>query len=142
MVVLPRQCGLKHKLKMSFQTEGTPSFLMGVHPAHPRSGYPLRPGQVPGLDRGGGGGSSPNQNSIACISYAAGGMPLAFTQEDLLVNIFLCFVLQTGTSVFLMSAQYARILTAKYRESLVPRHQNLCRGTENPFDTEIKTDTF
>ena len=36
------------------------------------------------------GGGTPYQNSIACTCYAAGSMPLAFTQEDFLVtnNIF------------------------------------------------------
>ena len=41
---------------------------------------PPSPGQVQG--RG-----YPNQNSIACTCYAAGGMPLAFTQEDFLVTM-------------------------------------------------------
>ena len=31
------------------------------------------------------GGGVPHWNSIACTCYAAGGMPLAFTQEDFLV---------------------------------------------------------
>ena len=35
----------------------------------------------------GGGGSTPNWNSIACTCYAAGGMPLAFTQEDFLLRL-------------------------------------------------------
>ena len=46
----------------------------------PRSvvgGYP-----IPGLDGGGTWGTPPNQDWIC---YAAGGMPLAFTQEDFLV---------------------------------------------------------
>ena len=30
---------------------------------------------------------TPNWNNIACTCYAAGGMPLAFTQEDFLVLI-------------------------------------------------------
>ena len=48
-----------------------------------RMGYPF-PVQVPGQD-GGGGVVTLNWNSIACTCYAAGGMPLAFTQEDFLV---------------------------------------------------------
>ena len=33
----------------------------------------------------------PNQNSIACTCYAAGGIPLSFTQEDFLVfNLVTC----------------------------------------------------
>ena len=39
------------------------------------------PGQIPGR----GGGGTPYWNSIACACYTAGGMPLAFTQEDFLV---------------------------------------------------------
>ena len=42
---------------------------------------------VPGQDRGAGG--YPIQNSIACTCYAAGGMPLAFTQEDFLVYLII-----------------------------------------------------
>ena len=54
----------------------------------------------PGLDGGvtlfpdrgvptflGWGGGYPYRNSIACTCYTAGGMPLAFTQEDFLVFI-------------------------------------------------------
>ena len=47
------------------------------------------PGQVPGQ-----GVSTPIQNSIACTCYAAGGMPLAFTQEGFLVSIFI-FIFNT-----------------------------------------------
>ena len=36
---------------------------------------------------------TPHQTSTACTCYAAGGMPLAFTQEDFLVKrSFICFV--------------------------------------------------
>ena len=34
------------------------------------------------------GGSTPNRNSTACTCYAAGGRPLAFTQEHFLVYQF------------------------------------------------------
>ena len=45
----------------------------GVPPFRPGKGVPLpHPGQVPGQ------GGTPNQNSIACTCYAAGGMSLAF----------------------------------------------------------------
>ena len=56
---------------------------------HPRSGWgvpPPPPVQVRSQVRMGEGGTS-NQNSTACTFYAAGGMPLAFTQEDFLVKI-------------------------------------------------------
>ena len=49
-------------------------------------GYPHHLGHVLGQDRGDTvGGVYANWNSIACTSYTAGGMPLAFTQEDFLV---------------------------------------------------------
>ena len=56
--------------------------------SRPEKGYsPPPPIQVRSQD--GGGGGTPNQNSIACTCYVAGGMPLAFTQEDFLVlNLF------------------------------------------------------
>ena len=41
----------------------------------------------PGIRPGWWGGGTPHWNSIACTCYAAGGMPLAFTQEDFLVHI-------------------------------------------------------
>ena len=61
---------------------------MGYPPAQPGldgGGYPGYP--QPGLD-----GVPPNQvwirqSSIASTCYAAGGVPLAFTQEDFLVFI-------------------------------------------------------
>ena len=52
---------------------------------HPRSwdtpipGWGYYPDQVPGQE-----GGTPNWNSIGCTCYTAGGMPLAFTQEDFL----------------------------------------------------------
>ena len=46
-----------------------------------RVGYP--PVQVADQD-----GGYPNWNSIACTCYAAGGMPLGFSQEDFLSNLF------------------------------------------------------
>ena len=46
------------------------------------------PGQIPGWGRQGDGGAGgyPYWNSIMCACYAAGGMSLAFTQEDFLVT--------------------------------------------------------
>ena len=84
----------------------------GYPTSWPEMGYP-HPGQLPGQDGGyplsagwgypppiqvpsqdGGGEVTPNQNNIACICYAAGGMPLAFTQEDFLVwTLFQLFAL-------------------------------------------------
>ena len=59
-------------------------------------GTPPHPGQIPGQGVGQGGyplsrsdprmGGSPYWNGIACTCYAAGDMPLAFTQEDFLVT--------------------------------------------------------
>ena len=46
---------------------------------------PHRPGQIPGR-----GGGTPYWNSIAGTCYAAGGMPLAFTQEDFLIFFLPC----------------------------------------------------
>ena len=71
---------------------------------HPDLGWAPCPGQVPGQD--GGGGSSPNQNSMVCTCYAAGGMPLAFTQEDFLVK-----------SVFLVNFWYCVSLPSWQRVS-------------------------
>ena len=58
--------------------EGT--FFTGVCPHLRGGGYPS---QVRSQDRGGGG--TLYWNSIVCTCYAAGGMPLAFTQEYFLV---------------------------------------------------------
>ena len=55
---------------------------MGGTPVLTWDGGTPHQGQVPGQDWGG----TPNWNSIACTCYAAGGMPLAFTQEDFLVS--------------------------------------------------------
>ena len=58
--------------------------LMGVPHPVPMGGYPHpRSGSPPRQQEGGGG--TPNWNSIACTWQSAGGMPLAFTQEDFLV---------------------------------------------------------
>ena len=65
----------------------------GVPPTISRMGYHPMAGWGYSLSAGWGdppsqvktGGSTPNWNSIACTCYAAGGMPLAFTQEDFLV---------------------------------------------------------
>ena len=35
-----------------------------------------------------------------CYGYAAGGMPLAFTQEDFLVSFFICDIHSGGSRVF------------------------------------------
>ena len=51
-----------------------PSQLGGGVPTFPSRGVPTFPG-----------GGAPYWSSIACTCYAAGGMPLAFTQEDFLV---------------------------------------------------------
>ena len=88
----------------------TPSQVrMGGTPSQVRMGrgYPFL-----GQDRGGtqskvragrGGGVSPNWNSIVCTCYAAGGMPLAFTQEDFLIEVeFFCLVLM-GASPWVFS---------------------------------------
>ena len=87
-----------------FGEGGTPIQLMGGTPSlpdrggtpHPRSGRGVPPSQVrmggstpiPGQDGGyphprSGRGGTPNWNSTACTCYAAGGMPLAFTQDFL-----------------------------------------------------------
>ena len=63
-----------------------PDLVKGVPPPPPT--YRSEKGQVIGW-----GGGTPNRNSIVCTCYAAGGMPLAFTQEDFLVFTYLhCLV--------------------------------------------------
>ena len=54
----------------------------GVSPSQVRMGVPI-PIQV--RSQVGMGGGTPNRNTTACTFYSAGGMPLAFTQEDFLV---------------------------------------------------------
>ena len=54
----------------------------GYSPGQDRTGVPLSP--PPGQVRM---GYPPGQNSRASTYYAAGGMPLAFTQEDFLVFV-------------------------------------------------------
>ena len=61
---------------------GTPS-QVGGYPS--RGGYPSQ-GGVPQLGGGVTPGTPPRIAST-CYGYAAGGMPLAFTQEDFLVSI-------------------------------------------------------
>ena len=58
----------------------------------PRGGVPGPPGGVPGPPRGGGtrSGTPPSQDRRS-THYTAGGMPLAFTQEDFLVVNVLTF---------------------------------------------------
>ena len=56
--------------------QGTPS-SPGWGTSHQQDGVPPCPGQD--------GGGYLNWNSMACTCYAAGGMPLAFTQEEFLV---------------------------------------------------------
>ena len=58
---------------------GTPSQVMGYPPSWDGGTAPPRSGPKSG------GGGFPNWYSIACTWYTAGGMPLAFTQEDSLV---------------------------------------------------------
>ena len=58
-----------------------------IYRPHPKDGNPLI--QVRSQD--GGQGGTPYWNSIACACYAAGSMPLAFTQEDFLVCY--CYVI-------------------------------------------------
>ena len=83
---------------------GTPSqvWMVGRGVPHPRSGwwggggYPIQ-----GLDGGGGYLEYPppiRQSSIANTCYAASGVPLAFTQEDLLVSISLSVSLSGSVS--------------------------------------------
>ena len=48
---------------------------------HQQDGVPPNPGP-----RSGWGGVTPKWNSMVCTCCAAGGMPLAFTQEDFLVH--------------------------------------------------------
>ena len=57
----------------------------------PRSGWGV-PDLGPGLR------VPSNQNSIACTCYAAGGMPLAFTQKDFLVRFWNHILLKTATT--------------------------------------------
>ena len=65
---------------------GIPHHRSGQGVPHPRSGW-----EVPGVDGGGCTRGTPptptpiRQSSIASTCYPAGGMPLAFTQEDFLV---------------------------------------------------------
>ena len=82
---------------------GTPSSWWGVpHPAgggvpQPADGgYPGRYTPLAGVPPTRGTTPPPHQSSIACTCYAAGGMPLAFTQEDFLVYFiftFLCYLM-------------------------------------------------
>ena len=68
--------------------EGVPPYQVwtgGGYPFPSGGGHPF-----PGLDGGRGyppgkGVPPPHQTSTACTCYAAGGVPLAFTQEDFLV---------------------------------------------------------
>ena len=74
---------------------GTPSSWWGGVPPYQVQvgGYPIQliwvgyPIQLMGGGTLAGGTPPPHQSSIACTCYAAGGMPLAFTQEDFLVHI-------------------------------------------------------
>ena len=67
---------------------GVPTLAGGYLP-RPRGTY-LGRGYLPwqgGTYLGRGVPTFPGRNSIACACYMAGGMPLAFTQEDFLVFI-------------------------------------------------------
>ena len=73
------------------QVGGYPIQLMGgTLPRSRWEGYPI---QLTGVPHPANGevlpqaGGTPHQGSMACTCYAAGGMPLAFTQEDFLVYI-------------------------------------------------------
>ena len=61
----------------------------GYLPSISRMGYSPTPhqqdGGIPHPGYRSGWGGTPNLNSITCTCYAAGGMPLAFRQEDFLV---------------------------------------------------------
>ena len=75
-------------------TEGTPSQVWrGGYPIQLTGGTPF-----PGLDREvpPGRGTPLHQTSTACTCYAAGGMPLAFTQEDFLVRRYFRFNLNVS----------------------------------------------
>ena len=62
----------------------------GIPPGH-ETGYP--PGPEMGYPPGHGTGYPPRQISIASTCYTAGGMPLAFTQEDFLVKIIFTVII-------------------------------------------------
>ena len=78
---------------------GNPSSLTGGTPSQDR-GYPIQPngkvvpqsqdGGTPPPQDGWGYPSPRRQSSTASTCYAAGSMPLAFTQEDFLVKILFC----------------------------------------------------
>ena len=96
---------------------GTPIWPTGGIPL-PRSGWGSTPSQVrtggtPPPPAGWGtpprrgprsGGDTPNWNSMACTCCAAGGMPLAFTQEDFLVYVRTAVMLEDLESVLKMSS--------------------------------------
>ena len=77
---------------------GFPILPKGGYP-YTRSqwGYPLNQQDevppCPGPRSGRGWGSTLNWNSTACTYFAAGGMPLAFTQEYILVFILILFII-------------------------------------------------
>ena len=66
---------------------GTPSQVWGGTPSQVRGGTPSQfRGSTPSQVRGGNLGSPPPGIASTCYGYAAGGMPLAFMQEDFLVS--------------------------------------------------------
>ena len=69
-----------HPAQVPSQDRGCPP------PPGPRSGWGVPWESGPGLVQGQDGGKYPNWNSTACTCYAAGCVPLAFTQEDFLVT--------------------------------------------------------
>ena len=114
---------------------GTPSSWPGGTPFPGLDGgYPLPGGTPPGkgvppsaglppLGRGypspPTGGTSPHQTSTVCTCYAAGGVPLAFTQEDFLVDIWKLFTLKTPFNHFLASG-YISGVDVEQIDSILP----------------------
>ena len=75
---------------------GYPIQGLGEGVPHPRSGwegYPVWVGGYPNPRCGWGTPPPIRHSSIANTCYAAGGMPLVFTQEDFLVYLFICLFL-------------------------------------------------
>ena len=68
------------------------------------------PGEVPGW------GVTPNWYSIACTCYAAGGMPLAFTQDFLVLSSVHYFVVVTNIDTIHSQISH---LTALHNGSVV-----------------------
>ena len=75
---------------------------------HPGRGYPTWEGVPPPIQvRSQYGGSTPYRSSIACTCYAAGGVPLAFTQEDFLVIYVGIFIItETSKKILIVHIAY------------------------------------